>query len=202
MRPLPGQRRVTEQFAAGEGDDTVRGEPRVGRARRVADPCAQPAQQLTEPGGHLGHPGQRVDEFGRGGRGGDIGDALALRDQRARHGVLVAEDDIRAERVDGGLDARRHQVGQRYEELLPEEPEGGGSGQLRRPDQSARGHGAVEDRDVPAGEPVDLVGVAGPSHRVPPPGEFAGHPDQRVDMPDQRRDDEQEAGHRTAPASV
>ncbi|GAA0650129.1 hypothetical protein GCM10010174_87110 [Kutzneria viridogrisea] len=196
---------LADQRLGGERQQQVRGEAQVTGGGRIPVPGTQPAQQLVQPTLQLRHARQRGDQFRRGGRRGHPRQAEAFGDQGARDRLLVDDQHLRCELPHGGVHEWHQVLGQRDDELLPQELQGGEPAQLRRPvddDVLRQPFGAGQQQRVRTEQPGDGLGRAHPGHLVALVAQLRGDPDQGVDVPDQWRDDEQEPRHATLSAST
>ncbi len=161
---------------------------------------------MPDPGEHL----IRVVQFRGRGRQGGPRQAATAGDQRRTDRLLVHHEHIRRELVDQSLHIRDHRRGQWDEEVLPQELQRCRATQRPRPlaDGSLIGAGqfARQRKQGESGwqERPDHTGVAGDGGVMTAFGKFTGDSGGRVDMPGQRRHDEQKATHGdvTGPASI
>ncbi len=183
----------------GEAWVPAAGRPGFGEQRR---------DTLRHPLPHLGDTLEGPGELGRGGRRGRPGQTVAARHQRSCQGLLVGHQYIRRKGLDGGVHAGQHRAGERDEDLRPQEAQGRDAPQVAPPPvQDVRAVGRVPvSRRVQQGargkQRREGRGGAGPGDLVAACGEFGGDGDRRVDVSDQRRDDEQHPHPVTAPAGA
>lgn len=190
-----------DEFGAAEDQQEVRRGARVGGARGVTEALAQLGQPLPQPLGDLGQPVVGAAEFGRGGRGGGPWQPEPLGHQAPAKACWSAtttsgRNSSTAARTPGAIasaSGSRYHSHRNFSASAPRSS--GGARRLRRPAPGPRSR-TPGRRGPQAGAPA-RVG-AGPGHPVAPRGEPVGDPDGRVDVPGQRRYDEQEAAHRTA----
>ena len=196
---------LADQLAGRVGQHQVGGEPQValeGLPAGHAELQLEVDQPVAHPLVDLGQLGQRVGQLGRGGGRGDPRQAAALGHGAGGQRLLVGDDHVGLELVDGGVDPGGHGLGQREEHVLPQELEGG-----RAPQPLGlagdRRHGVAHRRGVVGGDERralgqqrgDEAGGPGPGDGVAPGGQLAAQRDRGVHVAGERRDDDQEAAH-------
>ena len=109
-------RHLTHEGFGGEGDDQVLGEAQVALVRQVlgdAEAHLEVDQGLVDPLAHLGDQGKGLGELcRRRGRGGP-GEASAAGGGGPTHGLLVDDEHVGGEGLDGFVEGALHGVGQR-----------------------------------------------------------------------------------------
>ncbi len=182
------------QLRDGVGEHEIGREAEVVGRPGVAVPLAQPPQQGTDPLFGLGQCGEGSADLGRGGGRGRPAHAEPLGGQGSRESLLIGDDGIRAEVTDRVLRAGGHRLGQRDEDVLPQEAQCRGPAQFGRPPQLLRERAGVHVGAGPGRFPYE-AGDSGPGDAVAARGQLGGDRGRRVGVAGQRRDDEEEPAH-------